>query len=100
VFGNSCSSRCSNERSRRRDVERSSAVAAGAGSVDEVVALGPHREHVIAHRLGATRDLVRGLALESQRDEEAADLRRGRLSTHDLIHHLAGVVAAEVVAVE
>ena len=62
--------------------------------------VGPHGEHVLAHRLGATRDLVRGLALDPQRDEEAADLRRGRLAAHDLVHDLAGLVPAEVVAVE
>ena len=30
-----------------------------------------------------------GLALQPQRDEEAADLRRRRLAAHDLVHHLA-----------
>ena len=45
------------------------------------------REDVLAHRLGATRDLVGGLALRPQRDEEAADLRGRRLAAHDLAHH-------------
>ena len=59
-----------------------------------------HREHVRTHRLGAAGDLVRRLPLRAQRDEEPADLRRRRLSAHDLAHHLAGVVAPEVMPVE
>ena len=51
--------------------------------------LRPDGEHVLAHRLGAARDLVGGLALEPQRDEEAADLRLRRLAAHDLVHHVA-----------
>ena len=43
------------ERRRRRDVERACPVAARARRVDEVVALRPHREDVLAHRLGAAR---------------------------------------------
>ena len=53
-----------------------------------------------AHRLSAAGDLRRRLALGAQRDEEAADLRRRRLAAHDLAHHLARFLAAEVVAVE
>ena len=49
---------------------------------------GRTREHVAAHRLRAAGDLVRGLALEPERDEEAADLRLRRLAAHDLVHHL------------
>ena len=70
------------------------AVAAGPGGVDEVVALRPHGEHVLAHRLGAAGDLVGGLALQPQRDQEAADLRRRRLAAHDLAHHLARLARA------
>ena len=77
------------ERRRRRDVERPCAVAAGPGRVDEVVAPRPHRENVLAHGLGAPGDLVRALALEPERDEEAAHLRRRRLAAHDLVHHVA-----------
>src|SRR5439155_19023071 len=85
---------------RGRDVERAGPVAAGPGRVDEVVALGPHGEHVLAHRLGAAGDLVRGLALQPQSDQEAADLPRRRLAAHDLAHHGAGLVAPEVEAVQ
>ena len=88
------------ERRRRRDVERARAVAARAGGVDEVVALRPDGEHVRAHRLRTARDLVRGLALEPQRDEEAADLGRRRVAAHDLVHHLAGLLPRERAAVE
>ena len=51
------------DRRRRRDVERVRAVAARPGRVDEVVALRPHRQDVLAHRLRAAGDLVRRLAL-------------------------------------
>ena len=60
------------------------AVAARAGGVDEVGALRLHGQHVLAHRLRAAGDLVRGLALRAQRDEEACDLRLRRLAAHDL----------------
>ena len=50
------------------------AVAAGAGGVDEVARARVDRHHVLAHRLGAAGDLVRRLALQPERDEEAADL--------------------------
>ena len=53
-----------------------------------------------AHRLGAARDLVRGLAFQSQRHEEAADLRRCRLARHDPVHDAPRLRAREVVAVE
>ena len=43
------------ERGGGRDVPRVRAVAAGAGRVDEVVALRVHAQHVLAHRLGAAR---------------------------------------------
>ena len=60
----------------------------------------PDGQHVLAHRLGAAGDLVRGLALRAQRDEEARDLRLRRLAAHDLVHPLARLVAREVVPVE
>ena len=41
---------------------------------------GLHAQHVLAHRLGAARDLVGRLALQPQRDEEPADLRLRRLA--------------------
>ena len=85
---------------RRRDVDRVRAVAAGPGRVHEVAALRPDSEHMRAHRLGATGDLGRRLALRAKGDEEAADLRRRRVSAHDLRHHLAGLVTAEVASVE
>src|SRR5436305_14807374 len=88
------------ERRRRRDVVRVRAVAAGADDVDEIVALRPHVEHVLAHRLRAAGDLVRGLALRAQRDEGARDLRLRRLAQHDLLHRLTRLRAGEIVPVE
>ena len=62
------------DRGRRRDVDRVRSVAACARGVDEVVALGRDRQDVLAHRLGAARNLVGRLALQPERDQEAADL--------------------------
>src|SRR5262249_48698053 len=70
------------------------------GRVHKVVAGGVDREHVRAHRLSRARDLVGRLALEAQRDEEAADLGRGRVAGHDRVHDAARLLAREVVAVE
>ena len=92
--------RRSDDRSRRRDVERPPAVAARPDDVDHVVARRPHLQHVSPHRLRAAGDLVRGLALRPQRDQEPADLRGRRFASHDLAHHLACLVAPEVVPVE
>ena len=57
-------------------------------------------QDVLAHRVGAAGDLVGRLALQPQRDEEAADLGRRRLALHDRVHHAARLVAREVAAVE
>ena len=70
------------------------------GRVDQVLAVGPHREDVLAHGFGAARDLVRALALEPERDEEAADLRRRRLAAHDLVHDVARLAPREVAPFE
>src|SRR5215218_430376 len=88
------------QRRRGRDVERAAAVAARPGSVDEIVALRVNREHVCPHRLGAASDLVGRLALQPQRDKEAADLGGRRVATHDRVHRLTRLVAGEVVSVE
>ncbi len=88
------------ERGRRGDVVRVRAVAAGADDVDEIRALRLHVQDVLAHRLRAAGDLVRGLALRAQRDEEAGDLRLRRLAAHDLAHRLVRLGAGEVVSVE
>src|SRR5439155_13567802 len=88
------------ERSRGRDVDRAGAVATGSGRVHEVPALWPHREHVIAHRLGTARDLVGRLSFDTQRDQKASDLSRCGFAAHDRAHHLSRVLARQVVAVE
>src|SRR5205814_1090682 len=81
------------------DVERMHAVAAGAGRVDEIFAPRDDGEHVLAHRLRAACDLVRGLAFVAQRDEEARDLLVRRVAAHDLVHRPARLGAGEVVTV-
>src|SRR5581483_8489887 len=45
-------------------------------------------------------DLVRGLALQPQRDQEPADLRGSRLARHDRVHHRARLRAVERASVE
>ena len=100
VLGDSGARRCRDERCRGRDVERPAAVAPGAGGVDEVVALGVHRDHVVAHRLCGAGDLVRRLTLDPQGDEEASDLRLRRTAAHDRSHHLARLGARQVFTVE
>ena len=57
-------------------------------------------EHVLAHRLRAAGDLLRGLALQPQGDEEAADLGGGRLAGHDRVHRRASLLPVEGFAVE
>jgi len=91
---------CGDERSGCRDVERLAAVPARSCGVDEVGALRQDGKYVSAHRLGAAGDLVGGLALQPERNEEAADLSGRRLARHDRVHHAARLVARQVVAVE
>src|SRR5207249_11412596 len=54
----------------------------------------------LPHRFGTAGDLVRRLALRTQRDEEPGDLSLGRLPAHDLVHRRTRLLAGEVVAVE
>src|SRR6266568_715937 len=55
---------------------------------------------MLADRLGEAGDLVRRLALEAQRDEEAADLGGSRLAAHDRAHGRACLRAAQIPAVQ
>ena len=55
---------------------------------------------MLPHGLGAAGDLVGGLSLEAKCDEESADLRRGGRAAHDLAHHRARLVPAQIVPVE
>ena len=88
------------ERRRGGDVERVGAVAARADDVDDRETLRRDGDDVLTHRLGEACDLVRGLALGSQRDEEAGDLRVRPFAVHDRAHQLPGILSREVVAVE
>ena len=54
---------------------------------------------MLGHRLGEARDLVDRLALGAETDEQAADLRGGRLPAHHDPHHGARLLAAQVAAV-
>ena len=58
--------------------------AAGAGGVEQVGALRRHVRGERAHRARQPGELVHGLALGAQRDQETGDLRLGGLAVHDL----------------
>jgi hypothetical protein len=83
------------ERRGRRDVEGQRA-ATGADDVDEVLADGRDLGGVGAHRGGEAGDLVRGLALGAQRDEEAGDLDVRGVAGHDLVEDPLGLLELEV----
>ena len=100
MFCHRCAGRCGHERRSRGDVERVRSVATGPDDVDHGRARGRDGDDVLAHRRGEARDLVGRLALVAQRDEEARDLGRCRLSVHDRAHQRMGVLAGEVVPVE
>ena len=100
VLGDSGARSRRDERSSGRDVERPATVAAGTCRVDEVVARGAHRDHVVAHRLGGPGDLVRRLAFQAQGDEEPTDLGRRRAPGHDRVHHLPRLFTRQVFSVE
>ena len=51
---------------------------------------------MLAHRLCAAGDLVGGLALHTQSDEEGTDLSGRRRALHDPVHHLAGMLPREI----
>ncbi len=50
----------------------------------------------LAHGAREPGELLGGLALGAQGDEEGGDLRLGDLAVHDLIEHLGGLLGAEV----
>ena len=62
----------------------------------QVVALGAHRRRERAHRPREAGELVDGLALRAQRDQERRDLRLGRVAGHDLGEHRGGLLGGEV----
>ena len=87
VLGDGSARRRRDYRRDGRDVERSRSVPARPDHVDHVVSGGVDGEDVLAHRVGTTRNLLRGLPLGAKRDEESRDLGLRCLSAHDLVHH-------------
>ena len=75
------------------------AVAARPDDVDERRSRRADRDDVLAERLREAGDLVDRLALGAEADEQAADLRRSRLALHHDVHHRAGLLPTQVVAV-
>jgi hypothetical protein len=80
-----------------RDVE-GRAPAAGAGGVEQVVAPAGHGRGQRAHGARQARELLDGLALGAQRDEEGRDLGLGGVAGHDLGEDRGGLLLGEVVA--
>jgi hypothetical protein len=80
-----------------RDVE-GRPPAARAGGVDELVAGGRDVRRERAHRAREAGDLLDGLALRAQGDQQARDLRLGRVAGHDDLEHLGRLVDAEMPA--
>ena len=89
-----------NDRGDRRHVERAASVAAGAAGVDDAIAIDGQRRHALAHRQRGAGDLVRGLALHPQRDEQRAFLHVGGAAVHHFAEHFVHFVAPEVLAVD
>ncbi len=84
----------------RRDIEGVGPVASRADDVDEVSPLGGHSDGSFTHGLCTAGDLIGGLALCAQRDEESSDLGRSRFARHDLLHRRTRLGHREVVPVE
>ena len=77
------------ERGQRRHVDRVAAIAAGAHDIDELLV--HRRRHLDDRRDGEHRveepvELLDGLALHPQRDDEPGDLRGRRGAFEDLGH--------------
>src|SRR5205809_106197 len=60
----------------------------------------PKPSSSIERAIRAAGDLVRRLALDAQRDQEAGDLGGRGVAAHDRAHHVARLLTREVVAVE
>ena len=62
----------------------------------EQVALAAHGHRHGAHRASQPGELVDGLALRAQGDQEGRDLHFGGLAVHDPRQHLGGLIGAQV----
>ena len=97
VLGHRAARAGGDQRGGGGDVE-GRAPAAGAGGVDQVVALGGHRRGEPPHRRGEADELVDRLALGAQRDQHRGDLGLRRVAGHDLGEHAGGLLGGEVAA--
>ena len=92
VLGDGAAGAGGDQRGRGRDVE-GAAPAAGAGGVEQVVALRPGRGVASARMaLRQPGELLDRLALGPQRDQEGGDLDLGGVAGHDLGEHRRGLV--------
>ena len=76
-----------------RDVERVDRPAARAARVDQLVrTFGRHDDHRLPKRADHRRQLLRGLALHAQADEERRDLHRRRVAAQDHLERVGQLV--------
>ena len=95
VFGDRDAGARDDQGRDRRDVERAAPIPTRAARVDHRLRCF-HGGGELEHRAGETVDLIDGLALRAEGEQERADLRRGRLAGHDLAHRLGRVLGPEV----
>jgi hypothetical protein len=80
------------------DVEGVRQVAAGAAGVDQPLVAHLHPPRAVAQGERGAGDLIGGLALHSQRDQEGRDQRVGRAAFEDPVDRLHHFVAREVLS--
>jgi hypothetical protein len=85
------------ERRDRRDVERAAAVATGPARVDHRLGRRDGGSE-LEHRAGQTVDLVDGLALRPEGQQERADHGRRCFAVHDRPHRVGGFVGRKMLS--
>lgn len=103
MFGDANASAGDSESGCGGNVERARAIAAGAARVDNrprrrAMARREERPGVATHGASETDQLVDGLALHAQSDEQAGDLRVGGGSGENVLHHGFGASGVEMAA--
>ena len=86
-------------RSHRRDVDGPEAITPGADDVEDV-RVHRQRQRRLQDRVAEADDLIDGLALRAQRDQESGELRGRRRARHDLSHRPGRLRDAEVSVLE
>ena len=82
------------------DVERAAAVTTGTAGVDQRPQADLDRHGELAHHRGRRGDLVDGLALHAQGDQQPGDLRWRGFAFHHRDHHFVHLGEAEIAAID